>query len=171
MQRRGRNLSPLQIRLRPRHCVIARPHVSCGHEARRIVPANTSYRTNIPRKRYDMLIVVDAEELLEHRAGKIILVVDHHGRAVQPRENLSFFIARVWKNSNRLGNLLDEGVHRLDSFHCIETEAPSTWRIDRMIRSSSFITNYNITSVSFSNFNKSASNVEHKSCSKITTRI
>jgi hypothetical protein len=24
---------------------------------------------------------------------------------------LSFFIARVWKNSNRLGNLLDEGVH------------------------------------------------------------
>jgi hypothetical protein len=39
-----------------------------------------------------VLIVVDAEELLKHRAGQIILIIDHHGGSVKPAEYLRLFI-------------------------------------------------------------------------------
>ena len=56
------------------------------------MPANATNRTYIPRKRDNVFVVIDAEELLKHRAGQIILVIDHYGRAIKPREHLSFFI-------------------------------------------------------------------------------
>jgi hypothetical protein len=56
------------------------------------VPPHAANRTYIPRKRDDVLIVVDTEELLKHRAGQIILVIDHYGRAVKPAEYLRLFI-------------------------------------------------------------------------------
>jgi hypothetical protein len=56
------------------------------------MPANASYGAHVPRKRDNVFVVIDAEELLKHRAGQIILVIDHYGRAIKPREHLSFFI-------------------------------------------------------------------------------
>jgi hypothetical protein len=72
--------------------MIARAHISESDKARRIVPPHAANRTYIPRKRDNVLIVVDAEELLKHRARQIILIIDHYGRAVKPAEYLRLFI-------------------------------------------------------------------------------